>query len=166
MQGPHYLKIDKSDYERLARALVVYDHLRHRNAERRGERTSEVSDFQERWLLEAERFGVSLREEEWESLVDEAYDVVDEFLDGETWHELAWWIAEREYRRCSSGCEDKDAKCLVTDRIYHRVMDEFERHGIDRLRLPGRLGRNDSPQRVAKTLNQLRAEIGGIGAGG
>lgn len=165
MHGPQFLKIDKEDYERIARALVVYDHVRHRNAEPKEGHEGEVSDLQERWLGEADRFGLSLSDEERDVLVDVAYDEVDSFVESETWHELAWWLAERECKRLSSGVDDKEAKGLVTDRIYHEFMDEFVAHGVDRLVVPGIPAGGLSVKAVAAALGRIKAETERIARG-
>ncbi len=163
MNAPRFLHIDREEYEHLAKALVVYDHVCHRNRDRRRGGSDEVTDLQDRWLGEPERFGVSLTEEERDALVEAAYKEIDEFADGETWHELAWWLAERECARLGGSGVAKEARDLITDRLYHEIMDEFTRHGIDRLTLPIPGKDQLAPRRVADALKALRSQTKGIG---
>lgn len=165
MDAPQFLKIDKEDYVRIAKALVVFDHIRHRNSGSEDE-ASEVSDLQERWLGDADRFGLAISEDERGSLVDAAYDEVDEFVEGETWHELAWWLAERECKRLSVGVDDKEARTLVTDRIYHEFMEEFVAHGIDRIQVPGIPADRLPVRKVLEALRIIKAETKGLAAPG
>ena len=158
MDDVHFQRIDREDYERIAKALVAYDHICFRNAERRNKGAREVSDLQERWLAEGDRFSRSQGDDGGDGLVDGAYREVDDFLDGEAWHELAWWLAERECKRLSADCADREARELVTDRLYHRIMEEFIEHGIDRLVLPGLSGEGMTPRRVAEALRSIRRQ--------
>lgn len=161
MNNPQqYVHMSKEEYDYIARALVVYDHVQSRNAAHHNKKKSEVSPVQERWLLEMDRFGDAAHEEKPpEDIVIRAYQEIDEFLEGETWHELAWWIAEREYKRLAPhGHANKEAEDVVTDRVYHQIMDEFLQHGIEHVSL------NDvqldvlKPSMVMHALAALRLE--------
>jgi|GEM_PF-5333208 len=163
MNGPQFLKIDKDDYERIAKALVVYDHVRFRNSGTEGPASGEISELQERWLGEADRFGQSLSDEERDKLIDLAYDEIDEFVEAETWHELAWWLAERDCARLAEGSKDKESESLVTDRIYHEYMDEFDRRGVDEVRVAGLPKTDLTPKMVAEALVCIKADTKGIG---
>ncbi len=165
MQNDHFLKISKEEYEHIARALVVFDHLRHRTAERRNTHAAELSDLQERWMSEGERFGQSLSEEEQEKIMHDAFVAIDGFLETETWHELAWWIAEREYKQLAADCRDDEARELVMDRIYHQVMEEFFRNGVDHVQIPNVPGDALAPKRVVHALKALRAETRNLSQG-
>ncbi len=165
MQNEHFLKISKEDYEQVARALVVFDHIRHRTAERRSIKAEEPSDLQERWMIEGERFGQSLSEEEQEKIMHDAFTAIDGFLETETWHELAWWVAEREYKKLAADCRDDEARELVMDRIYHQVMEEFFRNGVDRIQIPNVPGDALAPKRVVHALKALRAETQNLSQG-
>ncbi len=162
MDHSQFMKIDKQQYLHIARALVVYDHVTHRNAERKSGKGNDVSELQEQWLAEAERFGAVLSEEEREAVLDDAMDAMDDFVEAETWQEVAWWIAEREYKRMSVEKDDAEARDLVMDRIYHEVMEEFMKHGVERLSLPGIPRDTLSPRRVADALKHLRSQTRGI----
>ncbi|TAL20491.1 hypothetical protein EPN90_00890 [Patescibacteria group bacterium] len=156
--NPFFLNFSREEYEHLSRALVVYDHLRHQNRGRRGAPSSEVSPVQERWLGESDRAGFAFSEEEKDKLLDEAYREIDKFIEGESWPALAWWIAEREYARRAGGGTDAETRDLVIDRIYHEVMEEFMRHGIDRLTIQGIPREEVSPGRVTQALKILRSQ--------
>jgi hypothetical protein len=156
MHESQFLKIDLGEYKTIVRALIVYDHIKKRNLERQGLESKEISETQERWLSESERFASDLGDEEKEKIVNSAYDEVDDFIEGETWHELAWWIAERECRRQMKGAVDRDARNLVADQIYHEVMDEFRQHGISHLDLKGLVFKSPSLHRVSEALVHLR----------
>ncbi len=158
MQNPLYLNLNREDFEHIARALAVYDHVRHRNRERKHAAGAEVSELQERWLDEGERFGAPFTDEERDRLLDDAFKEIDDFVDGETWQEFAWWIAEREWKRRAGACTDKETRDLVTDRIYHEVMDEFVRHGVDQVAIPGIPADQITPRRVADALRSLRTQ--------
>lgn len=159
MQNDHFLKISREEYEHISRALVVFDHIRHRAGERHGISAAPISFIQERWIVEGERFGQSLSDEEREEIIQDALSLIDHFLETETWHEFAWWVAEREYKRLAADCGDDEARELVTDRIYHQVMEEFFRHGVDRVRIHGIPGDALPPRRVARALKALRAQM-------
>jgi hypothetical protein len=165
MQNEYFLKISKNEYEQIARALVVFDHLRHRTLARRNGAAKDMSDLQERWLAEGERFGYALSEEAQEKIMHDAFATIDGFLETETWHELAWWIAEREYTHLAADCGDDEARELVMDRMYHQVMEEFFRYGIDRVRVPNVPGDALAPKRVVHALKALRAQTAHLSRG-
>lgn len=158
MHSPHFVGLSREDYEHIVRALVVYDHIRRSTELSRKAKGEGLSELRERWLGESERFGLRFDDQERDSLIDQALREVDEFVDGEVWQELAWWIAERECKRLSSGCADEEARELVTDRIFHQVMEEFSRHGIDRLSIPGLVQDILPLRRVAETLRLIRSQ--------
>lgn len=160
MNNPQqYMHMSKEEYEYIARALVVYDHVQSRNAAHHNKKKSEVSPVQERWIMEMDRFGDGAQEEKpREQLVIGAYQEIDEFLEGEAWHELAWWIAEREYKRMAHGHANKEAEDVVTDRMYHQIMDEFLQHGIEHLSLEGVRLDTMKPAMVIHALAALRLE--------
>ncbi len=163
MTGPQFIKIDRADYEHVARALVIYDQTT-RFGKKRRSAGGEVFDLKERWLEDASRYGLEVGEQGIGKLEREALDALDEFIESEAWHELAWWIAERECARLGAEKSDRESRELVTDRIYHEVMAEFEKHGIDRLKLPGVPADPLPPHRVAETLRLLRSETKEIGS--
>ncbi len=82
MQNPLYLNLNREDFEHIARALAVYDHVRHRNRERKHAAGAEVSELQERWLDEGERFGAPLTDEERDRLLDDAFKEIDDVVKG------------------------------------------------------------------------------------
>ena len=165
MQDSHFVKMSKEEYEHIARALIVYDHLLHRVDGRLRDRAGDVADLQDRWGGDGERFGVRGEPEDREAVFRDAFQTIDAFLETETWHELAWWIAEREYKRLAKDCRDREAREVVMDSLYHQVMEEFFHHGVDRLQIPDIPGNTLPPQRVASALKALRAQTRAISRG-
>lgn len=155
MDTPHFIQMTKGEFARLLQALVVYDHITQRN-HARGKARAELSTVQERLFQEAERFGIGTSEEQRTEIIDAAFDEIDRFVEGETWRELAWWIAERESAKRAGNCKDREATDVVTDHLYHEIMEEFQKNGIKHLAMPVPSATSLTVPHVAATLERLR----------
>lgn len=150
MHGSHYTSFTPDEYEHILRAIIAYDAIRGRLA------NVQTSRVQERWFEEGERLGLEMSAGERDAYVAGVMDELDEFVEGEVWEELAWWIAEREANRRSAKSRDRDAKDVITHRYYHEIMDEFNQHGIDHLAFTDVKLTELSPSIVRSALEQYR----------
>jgi len=150
--------MDREEYEQILRSVIVADFLLSRNSGRKGRAADEISRLQQRLFDEAERFGITWTDGERERFAEDCLREIDSFVAEETWDELAWWIAEREYKRWADGSRDTDAKDLITHRYYHEIMEEFQRHGISNLEISGLKLSGISPETVRAALSQFKKE--------
>ena len=155
--------MDREEYEQILRSVIVADFLLSRNSGRKGRAAEEISRLQRRFFDEAERFGITWTDEERELFAEGCLRELDSFVSSETWDELAWWIAEREYSRRAPRLggarrSDADARDLITHRYYHEIMDEFERHGIANVEIAGLKLSGISPETVRAALAQFKKE--------
>lgn len=152
MSNAVFATLTPEEYEHLLRAVVMYDAIRGRITG-----GPEISSVQERWFAEGEKLGVGIADQARDKFVGEVYDELEEFTDGETWEQLAWWLADRETARRSVGSRDEDSREVMAHRYYHEIIDELEAHGLDHFDFSDFSVTDLSPATVRHALEQYRA---------
>lgn len=143
------IMMEKEEFLQILRSVIIADSLQRHN---------EISPLQRRLFADAERFGVGWEAGEQEAFADAVLHEADAHVGELAMDELAWWIADREYQRMAPHSRSRDAKDLITHRIYHDVLDEFERHGIEHLEISDLNITAVSPEIVRVALAQFKKE--------
>lgn len=151
MSNSVFVTLTPEEYEHLLRAVVMYDAVRGRITG-----GPEISPTQERWFAEGEKLGMWITDGEREKCMVEVYDDLDDFVDEETWEQLAWLFADREVTRRAAGSRDEDSCEVMAHRYYHEFADELHRHGIDHLDFSDLKVTTLSPATVRSALEQYR----------